>query len=73
MSKEICKLNMTVVDTGDSTEADIECEFEGNGARLAEVLAHILNAFNLTQNEARVLCAVAIGTMVDAQVEEVEE
>lgn len=73
MSKDICKLNMTVVDTGDSTEADIECEFEGTGARLAEVLAHILNAFNLSQMEARVLCAIAIENMVAAQVEEVEE
>lgn len=68
MAREICKLNLVVVDEGDRTTASAELQFEGTGRELADVFVHIFNAFELSPKEAILLSSLAAARINEAEV-----
>ena len=64
MTREICNLSITVVANDDeSTTATGSVTFDGNGADVARVLAHIFDMLKLEPMEAFFLSTEAIKQM----------
>lgn len=60
MAKEICKLNLTLVDNGKSVAANADLDFDRTMEDMAVVFAHLFHTFGLEDSEVLDLIATAI-------------
>lgn len=72
MAREICKLSLTVTDTGGSTEAQGSISFDGDGEDMVVVLAHIFDILEICPADVPMFCAVAVAQMVVNEEDELD-
>lgn len=70
MAREICKLTMTVIDHGDTTEATGSVEVNCTGEGMVHILAHLFEILHLSPKDALALSLVATATMTDDEEED---
>lgn len=70
MAREICKMNLVVVEENEETTATGNLEFAGTGADIAQVFAHLFAAFDLDPVAAYFLSQEAIHQMKGLEEEE---
>lgn len=67
MTREICKLNVTVLDHGDTTEATGSVSFDGTGQDMVYTLAHLFELLELGPMDATLFSLAAVETMKDKE------
>lgn len=63
MKRKICRINLTVTDVGDHTNAEGHVEFHGRNEDMIHTLAHIFTAFELDPKQAILASVDAAGVM----------
>ena len=63
MKREICRINMAIVDDGENTVAEGHIRFKGGKEHMVHTIAHIFTAMDLDPMQALLLSVEAVDVM----------